>query len=145
MTLGVHFSITLSRGRARAANRSERDVDRHTICRESADAWVSKDGAPSGPHTPPNETERRDATSMDPGHVVPHAGPDTFPNRKREDRDDRGIHDVKRHRRECCGGDVSTQAYNYYYPLSWGASYVECTVSTMGQGIRTLRAFKHFF
>ena len=37
-----------------------------------------------------------------------------------------------------------TQAYNYYYPLSWGASYVECIVSTIEQGIQTLNAFQHF-
>ena len=62
ITLGVHFIIKLSRGRARAASRSERDVDRHTARRESADAWMSKEGAPSGPHTPPYEAERRDVT-----------------------------------------------------------------------------------
>ena len=37
-------------------------MDRHTARRESADAFMRKEGAPSGPHTPPYETERRDVT-----------------------------------------------------------------------------------
>ena len=41
-------------------------------------------------------------------------------------------------------GDGSTQAYNYYYPLSWSARYVECVVSAIEQGIRTLAAFQDF-
>ena len=54
------------------------------------------------------------------------------------------MHDVEGHRPERGGEDDSTQAYNYYYPVSWGASYVGCIVSIMEQRFEHWARFSIF-